>query len=60
MPAGIRLDLDGAVATVTLDRPDVLNAQTPAMWAALRDVGASLGGRRSSTWLGCPRRSARP
>jgi enoyl-CoA hydratase/carnithine racemase len=44
MPAGIRLDLDGAVATVTLDRPDVLNAQTPAMWAALRDVGASLGG----------------
>ena len=28
-------DVDGPVATVTLCRPDVLNAQTPAMWAEL-------------------------
>jgi enoyl-CoA hydratase/carnithine racemase len=33
---------DGAVLTVTLDRPDQLNAQTPATWAALARVGASL------------------
>jgi len=32
------------VATVTLCRPDVLNAQTPAMWHALRDIGHSLSG----------------
>ena len=40
--AGLRLAVDGAVATVTLDRPQVRNAQTPAMWHALADVGASL------------------
>ena len=39
---GLRLDVDGAVATVTLDRPEVRNAQTPAMWLALAEVGASL------------------
>jgi enoyl-CoA hydratase/carnithine racemase len=33
---------DGAVLTVTLDRPDQLNAQTPATWAALAAVGAGL------------------
>jgi enoyl-CoA hydratase/carnithine racemase len=42
--AGVRLDVDGAVATVTLDRPDVLNAQTPATWARLSDIGKSLTG----------------
>jgi enoyl-CoA hydratase/carnithine racemase len=42
--AGVRLDVDGAVATVTLDRPDVLNAQTPATWARLADIGRSLTG----------------
>ena len=42
--AGIRLDLDGPVATVTLDRPEVLNAQTPALWADLRAFGRSLPG----------------
>lgn len=42
--AGIRLDRDGPVATVTLCRPDVLNAQTPAMWAALREIGRDLPG----------------
>ena len=41
--AGLRLAVDGAVATVTLHRPEVRNAQTPAMWRALADVGASLG-----------------
>ena len=33
---------DGAVLTVTLDRPDRLNAQTPETWAALAEVGRSL------------------
>jgi enoyl-CoA hydratase/carnithine racemase len=39
---GVRLDRDGPVATVTLCRPDVLNAQTPRMWAALREYGREL------------------
>lgn len=39
---GLRLDIDGPVATVTLDRPDVRNAQTPAMWLALAEVGRTL------------------
>jgi enoyl-CoA hydratase/carnithine racemase len=39
---GLRLDVDGAVATITLDRPEVRNAQTPAMWLALGELGASL------------------
>jgi enoyl-CoA hydratase/carnithine racemase len=38
----IRTSRDGAVLTVTLDRPDRLNAQTPATWTALAAVGASL------------------
>ncbi|WP_238011280.1 enoyl-CoA hydratase/isomerase family protein [Dactylosporangium sp. AC04546] len=37
-------DLDGPVATVTLCRPQVLNAQTPALWADLREFGRSLPG----------------
>ncbi|WP_018722897.1 enoyl-CoA hydratase/isomerase family protein [Salinispora fenicalii] len=41
---GVRLECDGAVATVTLARPDVLNAQTPAMWQALRDFSRKLPG----------------
>ena len=41
---GVRLDRDGPVATVTLCRPDVLNAQTPAMWDALREFGRDLPG----------------
>ena len=40
--AGLRLDLDGAVATITLDRPEVRNAQTPAMWRALGTIGEEL------------------
>ena len=38
----IRTSRDGAVLTVTLDRPDQLNAQTPATWTALAQIGASL------------------
>jgi enoyl-CoA hydratase/carnithine racemase len=38
----VRTARDGAVLTVTLDRPDQLNAQTPATWAALAAVGGAL------------------
>jgi enoyl-CoA hydratase/carnithine racemase len=38
----VRTARDGAVLTVTLDRPEQLNAQTPATWMALAAVGASL------------------
>jgi enoyl-CoA hydratase/carnithine racemase len=40
----VRLDRDGPVATVTLCRPDVLNAQTPTMWEAMRDFARDLPG----------------
>ncbi|HEU4946249.1 MAG TPA: enoyl-CoA hydratase/isomerase family protein [Kribbella sp.] len=39
---GLRLKVDGPVARVVLDRPQVRNAQTPAMWRALADFGATL------------------
>lgn len=39
---GVRVEVDGAVATVVLDRPGKRNAQTPAMWEALADVGDRL------------------
>jgi enoyl-CoA hydratase/carnithine racemase len=39
---GLRLAREGAVATVTLDRPSTRNAQTPATWEALRAIGAGL------------------
>jgi enoyl-CoA hydratase/carnithine racemase len=42
--AGVRYDLDGPVATVTLCRPEVLNAQTPAMWAELASISRKLPG----------------
>jgi enoyl-CoA hydratase/carnithine racemase len=38
----VRTRRDGAVLTVTLDRADQLNAQTPATWTALAAVGDSL------------------
>jgi len=41
---GVRYDQDGPVATVTLCRPDVLNAQTPAMWAELGNISRKLPG----------------
>lgn len=37
--AGLRYDASGVVATVTLDRPEVRNAQTPRMWRALAEIG---------------------
>jgi enoyl-CoA hydratase/carnithine racemase len=40
--SGVRMDRDGPVATVTLCRPHVLNAQTPHMWAHLRAIGRGL------------------
>ncbi|MFM6850631.1 MAG: enoyl-CoA hydratase/isomerase family protein [Terrabacter sp.] len=39
---GLRCSVDGQVATITIDRPEVRNAQTPAMWLALAEIGASL------------------
>lgn len=41
---GVRLDIEGPVATVSLCRPDVLNAQTPAMWAELGNISRKLPG----------------
>jgi len=41
-PGGLRLAIDGEVATVTLGRPERKNAMTPAMWHGLASIGASL------------------
>jgi enoyl-CoA hydratase/carnithine racemase len=41
---GVRLECEGPVATVTLCRPDVLNAQTPDTWMALREFSRALSG----------------
>jgi enoyl-CoA hydratase/carnithine racemase len=38
----VRVEPTGPLLTVTLDRPDQLNAQTPATWRALAAVGSSL------------------
>jgi enoyl-CoA hydratase/carnithine racemase len=38
--AGVRLDVDGPLATVSLVRPEQRNAQTPATWRALTDIGS--------------------
>ncbi|MGH3365749.1 MAG: enoyl-CoA hydratase/isomerase family protein, partial [Nocardioidaceae bacterium] len=40
--AGVRLEVDGVVAEVVLDRPARRNAQTPAMWRALAEIGDRL------------------
>jgi enoyl-CoA hydratase/carnithine racemase len=42
--AGVQLDQSGPLATVTLSRPEVLNAQTPAMWAELGNISRKLSG----------------
>ncbi|MEV4558884.1 enoyl-CoA hydratase/isomerase family protein [Kitasatospora sp. NPDC049285] len=42
--AGVRLDLDGELAVVTLCDPKRRNAQTPAMWRALAAIGRALPG----------------
>jgi enoyl-CoA hydratase/carnithine racemase len=38
----VRAEQSGPLLTVTLDRPDQLNAQTPATWRALAAIGADL------------------
>jgi enoyl-CoA hydratase/carnithine racemase len=40
--AGLKLDVDGAIATVTLNRPERRNAMTPSMWHGLAAIGDSL------------------
>lgn len=40
--AGLKLAVDGPVATITLNRPETKNSQTPATWLGLREIGASL------------------
>ncbi|GAA2591432.1 enoyl-CoA hydratase/isomerase family protein [Actinomadura fulvescens] len=40
--AGLRLDVDGAIATVTLNRPERRNAMTFATWRGLARIGESL------------------
>ena len=40
--AGLDLSIDGAVATITLDKPERKNSQTPRMWHALAAIGAAL------------------
>jgi enoyl-CoA hydratase/carnithine racemase len=39
---GLRLDIDDAVATITLSRPERRNAMTPGMWLGLAAIGAGL------------------
>jgi enoyl-CoA hydratase/carnithine racemase len=41
---GVLLDVAGPVATVTLARPEQRNAQTPATWRALAEIGARVLG----------------
>ncbi len=41
--AGVSFSVDGVVATITLDRPEVKNAQQPAMWAAIAGFLEDLG-----------------
>jgi enoyl-CoA hydratase/carnithine racemase len=40
--AGLQFSHDGPVATITLNRPDVRNAQTPLMWRTLAALGRSI------------------
>ncbi|MDR2983280.1 MAG: enoyl-CoA hydratase/isomerase family protein, partial [Nocardiopsaceae bacterium] len=40
--SGLRLGIDGVVATVTLTRPERRNAMTPAVWRGLAEIGANL------------------
>src|SRR5580658_2841524 len=42
MSAGLDLQIDDAVATVTLSRPDRRNAMTPSMWRGLASIGGQL------------------
>lgn len=40
--AGLQYAVAGPVATITLHRPEVRNAQTPTMWRALAEIGREL------------------
>lgn len=40
--AGLAVEVDDAVATITLSKPERRNSQTPRMWHALEAVGAAL------------------
>jgi len=40
--AGLRYDVTDAVAVVTLDRPEVRNAQTPLVWRTLARIGEQI------------------
>ena len=40
--AGLLLQVEGPVATITLHRPEVRNAQTPTMWRTLASLGEGL------------------
>ena len=42
LPGGVRYDVDGQIARVTLARPFKRNAQTPDMWLRLAEIGAEL------------------
>ena len=39
---GLRYEVDGEIATITLDRPEKRNAQTFATWSALARIGENL------------------
>src|SRR5512144_968797 len=40
--AGLHLEVQESVTTITLDRPATKNSQTPATWLAMREIGAAL------------------
>jgi enoyl-CoA hydratase/carnithine racemase len=42
--AGVRLRLDGELATVVLDKPERRNAMTPSTWWHLAEIGRALPG----------------
>ena len=42
--AGLKLDVDGAVATITLNRPERRNAMSPSLWHGLAAIGDTLPG----------------
>ena len=39
---GLLFSVEGGLATVTLNRPETRNAQTPALWDALREIADSI------------------